>query len=68
VRYLIAILLPPLGLFLVGKWGQAILCLILQLTLIGWPIAAIWAVLVVNDYYARKRNEDLVRDLQRHGN
>ena len=67
MRYLIAILLPPLGLFLVGKWGQAILCLILQLTLIGWPIAAVWAVLVVNDFYAKKRNEELVRDLHRPG-
>src|SRR5262249_16526883 len=48
VRYLIAILLPPLGLFLCGYWLQAALCLLLMCTGLGWPIASIWAVLVVH--------------------
>ncbi|HEY7025843.1 MAG TPA: YqaE/Pmp3 family membrane protein [Candidatus Limnocylindrales bacterium] len=55
MKYLIAIILPPIGMLLVGKVGQALLCLILMLTLIGWPLAAIWAVLVVNNAEHDKR-------------
>jgi hypothetical protein len=33
----VAILLPWLALFMRGKPFQGILCLILQITLIGWP-------------------------------
>jgi uncharacterized membrane protein YqaE (UPF0057 family) len=55
MKYLIAIILPPLGMLLVGRVGMAILCLILQLTILGWPLAAIWAVLVVNNAENDKR-------------
>src|SRR5687767_6202826 len=48
MKYLIAILFPPLGLLLVGRIGQALLCLLLMITIIGWPLAALWALLVVN--------------------
>ena len=55
VKYVIAILLPPLGMLLVGRVFQAFLCLILMITLIGWPLAAIWALLVVNSAETEKR-------------
>jgi uncharacterized membrane protein YqaE (UPF0057 family) len=55
MKYLIAVVLPPLGMLLVGRVGLAVLCLILQLTILGWPIAAIWAVLVVNNAENDKR-------------
>lgn len=42
---LLAILLPSVSFFFRGKILSAILCLILEITLIGWPPAAIWAVL-----------------------
>ena len=41
---LIAILVPWLSFFLRGKIVSGIICLILQITLIGWIPAAIWAV------------------------
>ncbi|KGE13555.1 YqaE/Pmp3 family membrane protein [Sphingobacterium deserti] len=41
---LIAILFPWLSFFLRGKIFIGFLCLILQITLIGWLPAAIWAV------------------------
>jgi hypothetical protein len=47
--------------FLCGKVFQAILCVVLMLTLIGWPIASIWAVLVVHSHLADKRTERVVR-------
>jgi uncharacterized membrane protein YqaE (UPF0057 family) len=55
MKYLIAILLPPVGMLLVGRTGQALLCLILMITLIGWPLAAIWALLVVNSAETESR-------------
>lgn len=58
--YLLAIILPPLALLLAGKPGQALLGLILMVTIIGWIPAAIWAVLVVNSRNADRRNERLI--------
>lgn len=55
MKYLIAIILPPIGMLLVGRIGQALLCLVLMITVIGWPLAAIWAVLVVNNAEHDKR-------------
>jgi len=55
MRYLIAILLPPLGMLSVGKAFEAFLCLLLMLTIIGHPIAAIWAVLVVHGSFEDRR-------------
>lgn len=50
IRFIIAILLPWLTFFTIGKPFQGILCIILQLTLIGWPVAAIWAVYVLSQW------------------
>ena len=55
MKYLIAIIFPPLGMLLVGRLGLALVCLLLQLTILGWPLAAIWAVLVVNNAEHDKR-------------
>ena len=43
----IAALLPWLALFLRGCPFQAVFCLGLRLTVVGWLPAAIWAVIVV---------------------
>jgi uncharacterized membrane protein YqaE (UPF0057 family) len=55
MKYIIAILFPPLGMLLAGRPLQALLCLLLMITLIGWPLAAIWALLVVNTSETEKR-------------
>jgi len=55
MRYLIAILLPPLGMLSVGKVLDAFVCLLLMFTIVGHPIAAIWAVLVVHSALADAR-------------
>ena len=65
MRYLLAILLPPVAMFSVGKPFQAVLCLILMVTLIGWPIAAIWAIFVVNSSFADTRNKKLIAEIQK---
>ncbi|UKB83076.1 YqaE/Pmp3 family membrane protein [Chryseobacterium sp. MEBOG06] len=58
---LIAILLPFLSFMIRGKILTGILCFILQITLIGWLPAAIWAVMSLNNERANKRNEKLIR-------
>jgi uncharacterized membrane protein YqaE (UPF0057 family) len=61
MRYLLAILLPPIGMLSVGKPFQALLCLILMFTILGWPFASIWAVLTVHSAFADWRAERVIR-------
>ncbi|HLA53901.1 MAG TPA: hypothetical protein VK618_11365 [Flavitalea sp.] len=58
---LIAILLPALSFLLRGKILASILCFLLQVTLIGWLPAAIWAVMSLNNERADKRTDRLIR-------
>ncbi|WP_164110804.1 MULTISPECIES: YqaE/Pmp3 family membrane protein [Sphingobacterium] len=58
---LIAVLFPWLSFFLRGKIFSGILCLILQITLIGWLPAAIWAVASRLDAKTKQRIENLNR-------
>lgn len=50
MRLLIALLLPWLTFFTIGRPIAGIICLILQLTLIGWIPATIWAVYALSQY------------------
>jgi len=61
MRYLIAILIPPLGMLSVGKVFEAFLCLLLMITIIGHPIAAVWAVLVVHSSFEDRRARRIER-------
>ncbi|WP_336686267.1 YqaE/Pmp3 family membrane protein [Chryseobacterium bernardetii] len=58
---LLAIILPFLSFIVRGKILTGIICFILQITVIGWLPAAIWAVVSLNNDRANKRNEDLIR-------
>ena len=60
MRYLLALFFPWAVFFTMGKIGQGILCLILQLTAIGWLPAAIWAMVSVGSYNADKRTDRIV--------
>ncbi|NQD72117.1 YqaE/Pmp3 family membrane protein [Sphingobacterium shayense] len=60
---LIAVLLPWLSFFFRGKILSGILCLILQITLIGWLPAAIWAVASRVDGKNRARIQRLERNI-----
>ena len=55
LRLIIAIFLPFLSFFFIGKSVQGIICLILQLTVIGWIPAAIWAVYALSQYNTDKK-------------
>ena len=60
---LIAILLPWLSFFLRGKLLTGLLCLVLQLTLIGWLPAAIWAVASRLDSKQKRRLQKMEKRL-----
>lgn len=50
MRLLIAFLLPWLTFFTIGRPVAGVLCLVLQVTLIGWIPATIWAVYALSQY------------------
>lgn len=55
MRLLLAIFLPFVAFFTIGRPFSGIICLILQITLIGWLPAAIWAVYSLNQYKTDKK-------------
>jgi uncharacterized membrane protein YqaE (UPF0057 family) len=61
MRYLIALFLPWLAFFTMGKFFSGILCLVLQLTIIGWLPATIWAFFAISDYHADQREDRIMR-------
>jgi hypothetical protein len=61
---LLAILLPWLSFLIRGKILIGILCLILQITVLGWIPAALWAVISLNNERADKRTERIVNAMQ----
>ena len=50
MRLILAIFLPFTVFFTIGRPMAGILCLILQITLIGWIPAALWAVYSLSQY------------------
>ena len=50
MRLLLAILLPWIQFFTIGRPFAGVVCLILQVTLIGWIPAVIWSVYALSQY------------------
>ncbi len=63
--YLIAIIFPWLAFMLKGNIGIGILCLILQITVIGWLPATIWAIVYINNQNAEKRNQEVIKTMEK---
>lgn len=55
MRLVLAILLPWLQFFTIGRPFSGIICLILQITLIGWIPASIWSVYALSQYKTDKK-------------
>ena len=62
MRYLLAIVLPPLAVFLCGKPVQGILSIFL--TLAFWVPGVVHALFVVHSHLADKRNKELVKAIK----
>ena len=50
MRLILAIFLPWLQFFTIGRPFAGIICLILQCTLIGWIPTAMWSVYALSQY------------------
>jgi uncharacterized membrane protein YqaE (UPF0057 family) len=50
LRLIIALILPWLTFFTIGRPLAGIVCLVLQITVIGWLPATIWAVYALSQY------------------
>ena len=61
MRLIIALILPWLSFFTIGRPIAGIVCLLLQLTVIGWLPATIWAVYSLSQY---KTDEKIKRAMQ----
>jgi uncharacterized membrane protein YqaE (UPF0057 family) len=59
----VAILLPWLAVLLGRHPFKAAACLLLQLTVVGWIPAAIWAVAVVQEDRREKQYQQMLRIL-----
>ena len=57
MRLIIALLLPWLTFFTIRRPIAGVICLLLQLTLICWLPAAIWAVYALSKYNTDKKIE-----------
>jgi uncharacterized membrane protein YqaE (UPF0057 family) len=57
MRLIIALLLPWLTFFTIGRPMAGIICLVLQLTLLGWLPATIWAVYALSQYNTDRKIE-----------
>jgi uncharacterized membrane protein YqaE (UPF0057 family) len=62
MRILIAIILPWLAFFTIGRPFAGLLCLLLQITLIGWIPAAIWAAYAVSQFHTDRKIRDALGD------
>ena len=55
MRLLIALIFPWLTFFTIGRPIAGVVCLLLQITLIGWLPATIWAVYALSQYKTDKK-------------
>jgi len=62
MRLILAIFVPFLQFFTIGRPFAGIICLILQLTLIGWLPAVIWSVYALSQY---KTDEKIKKALKK---
>ena len=57
MRLIIALILPWLTFFTIGRPLSGIVCLILQITVIGWLPVTIWAVYALSQYRTDQKIE-----------
>jgi uncharacterized membrane protein YqaE (UPF0057 family) len=67
MRLLLAIFLPFISFFTIGRPLAGIVCLFLQITVIGWIPAAIWAVFALGQYKTDKKIEKVLIHSQSSG-
>ncbi len=62
MRLILAIFLPFMVFFTIGRPFAGIICLILQITLVGWLPAAIWAVYSLSQYKTDQKIDQIMKE------
>ncbi len=62
MRLILAIFLPWLQFFTIGRPLTGVICLVLQLTIIGWIPAAIWSVYALSQYNTDQKIEEVLKN------
>jgi len=62
MRLILAIFIPWINFFTIGRPIAGIICLLLQISLIGWLPAALWSVYALSQYKNEKRIEEVLRE------
>lgn len=57
MRLFLSLILPWLTFFTIGRPIAGVMCLLLQMTLVGWVPAAIWSVYALGQYKTDKKIE-----------
>lgn len=55
MRLILAILLPWLQFFTIGRPVAGLVCLVLQITVVGWIPAAIWSAYALSQYHTDRK-------------
>jgi hypothetical protein len=64
MRLLIALIFPWLTFFTIGRPLAGVVCLLLQITVIGWLPATLWAVYALGQYKTDKKIARAVRTIR----
>jgi uncharacterized membrane protein YqaE (UPF0057 family) len=64
MRLILAIFLPFIVFFTINRPISGIICLILQITLIGWIPAALWAVYATSQYKTDQKIKKIQHEKQ----
>ena len=64
MRLLLAIFLPSIMFFTIGRPIAGIVCFALHLTLIGWIPASLWAIFALADWKSERRVIELRREMR----
>lgn len=64
MRLMLAIFFPFMVFFTIGRPIAGVFCLLLQLTLVGWLPAALWAVYSLSQYKTYVQIEKAMRALR----
>ncbi|MBY0544969.1 MAG: YqaE/Pmp3 family membrane protein [Gammaproteobacteria bacterium] len=61
MRLFLAIFLPWLQFFTIGRVFAGVCCLLLQMTILGWIPAALWSVYALSQYKTDKKIKTYIR-------
>jgi uncharacterized membrane protein YqaE (UPF0057 family) len=64
MRYLLALFLPWLTFFTMGKIWQGLICIFLQITILGWIPATLWAFFSISDYNRKQEMDRLIETIR----